>query len=337
MENYWAPNEIRFSRGQVQWLLPYLYELRAGEYPINPHETGYVGSNHSFSYKASFETICLIAAELDIRLAACFPDGILVEEHFTKSLSASQIAEKYHRDTFTVERGIKNALTYISSGSVQRWHVDHRDFCTYAEWKGHYRREKEILAIIPAKGNSTRLPFKNILPLAGEPLICHTIRQAQSSKLLTKVVVSTDSDSVADIARNYGVEVLVHPHNGSLSVWQYVLNHFERQNYMPLLSVLLQVTSPLRRPEDIDATIKLAFKGDSAISVSGTKLPGIDYLSPVPEPENGAIYVSRSSLIHQGKIIGDRVKVYQMPASTSIDIDTEEDFKLAEKILAGVS
>ncbi len=332
LDNFWYPNQIKFSQNQVRWLLPYLKELREGLFPSNPHETGYVGSSHSHSQKAPFENICLIAAELDIRLAACFPDGILVEEHYS-GLSFVELSKKYHQSVIDIERGINNAVSYISSGNCQRWHIDHKDFCTYAEWKGHYRRQREILAIIPAKGNSARLPFKNIRPLAGEPLIVHTIRQAKASKLLTKVVVSTDSDSVADIARNYGVEVLVHPHKGSLPVWQYVLKNYENQNYKPFLSVLLQVTSPLRSSEDIDSTIKLAFKGDSAISVSGVKQLGIDYLSPVPEPENGAVYVSRPALIHQGKIVGDRVKTYHMSASTSIDIDTEEDFKLAERML----
>jgi len=144
-ESYWTPSEIRFTKEQVLWLLPHLEELREGLYPANHKETGYVGGNGKNRRTSPFETICLIAAEIDIRLAACFPDGILVEEYYTKGHTYESLASKYHRDTYSIHRAINNALSYISSGSSQRWHRHHKDPCTYAEWKGHYRTRKVMV------------------------------------------------------------------------------------------------------------------------------------------------------------------------------------------------
>ncbi len=69
----------------------------------------------------------------------------------------------------------------------------------------------EVLAVIPARGGSLGVTSKNILPLAGKPVICHTIDHARGSATVTRTVVSTDSEKIAKVARDYGAEVIMRP------------------------------------------------------------------------------------------------------------------------------
>ena len=329
IDEYWFPHEIRFTKKQVLWLLPHLEELREGIYPVNHQETGYIGASHQHQNHSPFENICLVAAELDIRMAYCFPDGILLEGHYTKGISYEDLGRKYHRDVNSIERNISNALGYISSGPIQRWHDDHKDPCIYEEWKGHYRLRKNILGIIPARGGSERIPLKNICLLGGISLLVHTIKQAQQSKYIQKIIISTEHPLIADVARQAGIEVIDRPVNLAMSstptlpVLQHALKYLEQvENFKPSLVVLLQVTSPLRTPKDIDCTIKLVLDGlsDSAETRCGTT-------------ENGAVYVMKPEVLKRNQILSNDCVVYQMPSNRSIDIDTEEDFRLAERML----
>lgn len=122
----------------------------------------------------------------------------------------------------------------------------------------------EILAVIPARGGSKGIPRKNIKLLAGKPLIAWTIDEAKKSKHLTRVIVSTDDEEIADVAREHGAEVpFLRPKDisGDLATdvefLQHALDHFrETEGYIPEIILRLPPTSPLRTVEDIDRGIE---------------------------------------------------------------------------------
>ncbi len=195
-------------------------------------------------------------------------------------------------------------------------------------------RDIGILAVIPARGGSARLPGKNIKPFNGKPLLAYSIEQAKASSFISRVVVATDDDDIGKIAREYGAEVVINPstlhtgdEQGIIKVVNHTLAYLERYEfYKPLIIVLLQPTSPLRTTGDIDATIKLLLDtgSDSAVTECQGK-------------ENGAVYVSRRQVFtEQNKIPGSHLSRYVMPPERSVDIDTQEDFDLAERLLKDV-
>jgi CMP-N-acetylneuraminic acid synthetase len=135
---------------------------------------------------------------------------------------------------------------------------------------------KEILAIIPARGGSKGVSRKNVLPLAGKPLIVHSIEQAQQSKYISRIVVSTDDSEIAAAAVNAGADVIWRPPEisgdgaSSESALIHTLQHLdESEGYRPDMLVFLQCTSPLTRTIDIDGTIEsMLDKGaDTALAV----------------------------------------------------------------------
>lgn len=193
----------------------------------------------------------------------------------------------------------------------------------------------EILAVIPARGGSRRLPGKNIKLLNGIPLIQYTIQQSLSSKLVTRTIVSTDDDAIREVSQMAGAEVINCPsylHTGdelgTTNVTKHALEYLKRYKYyQPLIVVLLQPTSPLRTVEDIDNTIRLLI--DSGAESAETMCNG---------KENGAVYVSRRQVFtEQNRILGDSVVYYEMPPERSVDINTQADFDLAESSLQGQS
>lgn len=137
---------------------------------------------------------------------------------------------------------------------------------------------KKVLAIIPARGGSKGIPNKNIANLAGKPLIAHTIDVAQKSKLITRLIVSTDSKKIAKVARQYGADVpFLRPKNLAKDkspmapVVQHAINFLEKKNKEKFdYIVLLQPTSPLKISKDIDSVIKMLIKtnADNAYSIT---------------------------------------------------------------------
>jgi CMP-N-acetylneuraminic acid synthetase len=123
----------------------------------------------------------------------------------------------------------------------------------------------EVLALIPARAGSKGLPHKNILSFCGKPLIAHSILQAKSCSAVTRVIVSTDSERYALIAREYGAETpFLRPadisgdHATDLQVFRHALEWLKREEgYEPEICVHLRPTHPNRRAEDIAAVIEL--------------------------------------------------------------------------------
>src|SRR3989337_2094265 len=122
----------------------------------------------------------------------------------------------------------------------------------------------KILAFIPARAGSKRVPNKNIKPLNGKPLIAYTIEAANRSRHINRVVVSTNSSEIAGIAERYGAEVpflrpeeISNPDSTEMEFFEHALDWFsENDGYIPDLVVLLYPTSPLRKTESIDSAIE---------------------------------------------------------------------------------
>ncbi len=224
----------------------------------------------------------------------------------------------------------------------------------------------EILAIIPARGGSKGLPRKNVRLLRGRPLIYYTIREAKLSKLITRIIVSTEDREIAEISRSYDVEVQLRPPELSrdetpiIDVILYVIDTLGKiEGYKPDIIVLLQPTSPLRRAVDIDNALKIFMNEecDSVVSVYEAprslywsfKIDG-KYLKPIFGYEylakrrqelpklyipNGAIYVSTPEKLRKYRsFYSPKTFPYIMPYERSIDIDSEIDLLLAETILS---
>jgi CMP-N-acetylneuraminic acid synthetase len=189
-----------------------------------------------------------------------------------------------------------------------------------------------VLAIIPARGGSQRLPRKNLRELSGIPLVGHAILHAKGARLVNRIIVTTDDDEIGRVSVGYGAEVLKRPPHlaqgepGSIiNTVKHVLTYLEKyEEYKPLVVCLVQPTSPLRTPADIDATIQLMMDTGSA---SAETLCG--------GKENGAVYVSRRDVWLSDKVVGHPCAGWEMPAERSIDIDTLEDLQEAERYLTG--
>jgi CMP-N,N'-diacetyllegionaminic acid synthase len=133
----------------------------------------------------------------------------------------------------------------------------------------------EVLALIPARGGSKGIPRKNILSVAGKPLIAWSIQQALQSTRITRVVVSTDDDEIGAVAREYGAEVpFIRPEeyaddmSPDIDVFRHALRFLaDRDSYHPELVVHLRPTGPARRVSDIDVAIELLHRHPQVDSV----------------------------------------------------------------------
>jgi len=221
----------------------------------------------------------------------------------------------------------------------------------------------DTISIIPARGGSKRIPGKNLLPLGGHPLVAHSILHARKSRYVKEVYVSTEDLEVAEVARRYGADVVLRPHelatdeSTSESALLHVLDDRVRRGLRdPELVVFLQCTSPVRRPNDIDQAIEtvIAADADSLFSacentclIWGVKDGGLlrsvnyDYRSRQREQdmakqyrENGSIYVFRPEILRRhNNRLGGKIAVYEMDYWSSFQLDSPEHIDLLEWIL----
>ena len=136
----------------------------------------------------------------------------------------------------------------------------------------------EILAIIPARGGSKGIPNKNIQNVGGIPLVVRTINAALKSKLINKIIVSTDDNRIADVAIDNGVEVVKRPSkisgdtaSSELALLDTLMQIKNRDNYVPKIIVFLQCTSPFTELDDIDGTINSLVSNDADCALAVTK------------------------------------------------------------------
>jgi CMP-N-acetylneuraminic acid synthetase len=224
-----------------------------------------------------------------------------------------------------------------------------------------------VLGVITARGGSKRIPKKNIKELLGKPLIYYTIKAALDSKLLTKVILSSDDDEIIGIGKDMGVEVpfkrpreLAEDTTPTIEVLIHAVNYVEKnQGFYPDIIVVFEPTSPLRTMEDIDKALEkhITTDSDSVVSVVKTdhwhpirakKIENdVLYGYCIEEKEgvrrqdlppayfrDGAFYsVKRDVLMNEHKLYGKVTRPYIMPPERSIDINSELDFKLAEILM----
>lgn len=222
----------------------------------------------------------------------------------------------------------------------------------------------KILGVITARGGSKGIPKKNVKLLGGRPLISYTIAAAKKSKFLSELIVSTDDEEIAKVARQWGGEVpFMRPKELAgdtvphVPVVKHAIEFMERKSESTYdYVVIFQPTSPFRTVSDIDETIKKALenKADSAVSlvevdspnpIKFKKLEGnrvLPYFYEEPErsrrqdlpkvyKRSGAVFVSKRDLVMvHDKLFGDYCVGYVVPKIRSIDIDTDEDWVLAE-------
>ncbi len=224
-----------------------------------------------------------------------------------------------------------------------------------------------ILCTICARGGSKGVPRKNIKELNGKPLIYYSINQALKWGKANKVVVSTDDEEIADIARYYGAEVpflrpkeLATDNAGKLDVIKHVVNYYENKGERFDIVVDLDPTSPLRSLNDLENALNLFLKNkpNNLYSVcEARKNPYFnmveldeynkshiskkldnDVLSRQTAPKvyemNASIYIyNKNFLINTNTIHSDNTIVYIMSKERSIDIDSEIDFYFVEFLL----
>ena len=224
-------------------------------------------------------------------------------------------------------------------------------------------KDTRILGVITARGGSKAIPKKNIKDLLGKPLIAYTIEAALRSSLLTKVIVSTDNEAIAAVAKEYGADVpymqpdeIAQDHSMAFEAVQYAVQTLKEQGEEFDYAMMLQPTSPMRTAEDIDACITLAVDkdADSVMSMkqltdfSTKKLKSIDEngqihglleeegkqtaarteASPVFK-RNCAVYLTKTDLITAGDQFGKKSLAYLMSEERSIDINEPIDFSIA--------
>ena len=223
--------------------------------------------------------------------------------------------------------------------------------------------EMNVLAIIPAPGDTKLIPRKNLRLLAGKPLIAHTIERARLTKSLRRIVVSTDDPEIAAVSRQFGAEPICRPAEisgdtaTSESALLHVLDYLQQtEGYKPDLLVFLQCTSPLTLPEDIDGAVQtlLDENADSALSVTpfhyflwrrGEKgdIVGINHdkcIRPLRQEseqqflENGALYVMRAQGFKEARhrLFG-KTAMYVMPPDRCLEIDEPVDLHIAEVLM----
>jgi CMP-N,N'-diacetyllegionaminic acid synthase len=222
---------------------------------------------------------------------------------------------------------------------------------------------KNFLAIIPARGGSKRLPRKNVLDLAGKPLIAWTIEAGKNSSYIDKVVVTSDDEEIMQIASNLGADVIERPAelaSDTATTFDAIKHAIENTSGHFDYVVVLQPTSPLRNSMHVDEAIELLFEkqADAIISICETEHSPL-WSNTLPEdgslknflPDeiknkrsqdlpkyyrlNGAIYLCKVNrlLSEKSLFLSDRINGYVMSIKNSIDIDVDTDFELAKILI----
>ncbi len=220
-----------------------------------------------------------------------------------------------------------------------------------------------VVCIIPARGGSKGLPKKNILPIAGKPLVAWSIEQALCSKTLGKnVFVSSDSPEILDVAKTFGAKAIIRPNeisndsSSSESALVHAYNEIKMQVPDIEYIVFLQPTSPVRSQDDIENAIQKikADKADSLLSVQPLRdyfIWGKEHDTFSPQNfdyknrkrrqeiettylENGSMYIFKPEiLLKQNNRLGGKISVYEMDKVHSQQIDDERDLELCEYFL----
>jgi CMP-N-acetylneuraminic acid synthetase len=223
-------------------------------------------------------------------------------------------------------------------------------------------KNKTILAIIPARGGSKRLPRKNVLELNGKALISYTIEAGLNSKYIDKTIVSSDAKEILDISLACGANIIERPSYlatdtaTSFDAILHTIENIETYDYI----VLLQATSPLRNGKHIDESIELLESKNANAVVSVCEMDHSPLWSNTLNEElsmegflkeeilnkrsqdlekyfrlNGAIYICKTDklLEEESFFLKENIFAYKMDRESSVDIDEEIDFKISEILI----
>jgi len=221
-------------------------------------------------------------------------------------------------------------------------------------------KKTKLLAFIPARGGSKRLPGKNMLPIGGHPLVYWSIKAALESRYVDEVIVSSDDPDVLALAENMNVTAIKRPleiAGDKAKTFDAIVHAVEQLAEMPTYILLLQPTSPLRTSRHIDEAVEMLQEknADAVISVCEAEHSPL-WSNTLPEdgsvcdfiPEvckharsqdlpvyyrlNGAIYLAKSKMLLKKKtfFLEERCYAYIMDKESSVDIDDEYDLFIAE-------
>jgi len=229
-----------------------------------------------------------------------------------------------------------------------------------------------IVAFIPARGGSKGVPRKNIKDLGGQPLIAYAIATSLESKLINRVVVSTEDEEIAEIARKLGAEVpflrpkeLAEDDSPEMLTWQHAVRFLQSHDDGVPMEVFVCVppVAPLRALEDVDSCIQLLLDSDADIVITVRPASRNPYFNMVTLTQDGFVelaipstenvfrrqdapavydltsvaYATRPEFIlRANSLFEGNVRALLVPEQRAIDIDTELDFKIAEFLLGHV-
>ena len=224
----------------------------------------------------------------------------------------------------------------------------------------------KILSIIPARGGSKGIPRKNIVPLAGKPLLAWTIEASLKSQFIDKTIVSSEDKEILEIAEKFGAEPIKRPKFLATDkalpepmVYQVLEYLKKKQNYIPDILIYLQSTSPLRDNNDIDEALKLFVNSKATALIAVSKIDKkylktfildkkgflkgainnyYPFMNRQSLPEiflpNGAIYlIKRKTFLKTRQLFSDKTIPFIMPLERSLDIDNRKDLREAENYL----
>jgi len=226
------------------------------------------------------------------------------------------------------------------------------------------------VAFIFARGGSKGLPGKNVRPLCGKPMIAWSIEHAKAVKRIKRVIVSTDSEEIATVARQYGAETpfmrpeeLARDDSPEWLTWRHALNYLqESEGVLPDAMVSVPVTAPLRMPEDIERCLDDFAQGGVDVVVTVSEAHRSPYFNMVKRNVDGTVglvippathvarrqeapvvydmttvaYVARPHFVLTSNALFEgRVRAITVPLERAIDIDTLLDFQIAECLMKG--
>jgi CMP-N-acetylneuraminic acid synthetase len=226
----------------------------------------------------------------------------------------------------------------------------------------------KVVAFIFARGGSKGLPGKNIRLLGGKPLIVWSIESALAVKRIERVIVSTDSEEIAAVAREHRAEVpfirpsaLAQDDSPEWLAWHHALNYLrEMTGALPEVMVSVPTTAPLRLALDIENCLDEYEKGDADVVITVTDAHRSPYFNMVKVAADGTVSLvnpPQSAIVHRqdapvvhdvttvcyvaspdfvmthNAIFEGRVKAVHVPTARAIDIDTLLDFQIAESLL----
>ncbi len=230
----------------------------------------------------------------------------------------------------------------------------------------------EVLALIPARGGSKSIPRKNIHPFAGHPLIAYSIAAGLAAETVTRVVVSTDNEEIAAVARRHGAEVpfmrpAEHAQDDTpdLPVFLHALEWLaEHEGYKPDIIVQLRPTSPFRRVWHIDQAVARLMERPDVDSIRAVIVPfqnpfkmwtiGVDGLMrPLMQTEHKEPYnmprqalpdvywqtgyvdaAWADTLLTKHSMTGDRILPLVIDSGDWVDIDSRDDWARAERLIS---